>query len=228
MIDAIDRLTVAIEAEGLMVLGGLSTASGPIPGAPDGTRTLILVGWGGGQNWPIFAASSEFGDGLPDPLDRWTKRVVDRIAEPFEAQPLYPSDGPPWYPFQAWALAAGIGFRSPIGLLIHPKYGLWHSYRAALAFTDAFALDPVTPGASPCDSCLDRPCLSACPIGAYRPDGFDVLGCRTHVGSDPGVACRDDGCFSRNACPVGIEWRNSSDQIRFHQRAFLASEIASA
>jgi hypothetical protein len=228
MTETVDRLAMAAEADGLMVLGGLVAASGPIPSAPDGTRTLVLIGWGGGGNWQTFQASPEFVDGLPDPLDRWTKRVVDPIAGPFNARPLYPSEGPPWYPFQACALAAGIAYRSPIGLLIHPRYGLWHSYRAALALPDELALEPVTPEASPCDSCSDRPCLSACPIGAYRADGFDVQACRAHVGAESGVACRDDGCFSRNACPVGVEWHNSSDQIRFHQRAFLASAIASA
>ena len=29
---------------------------------------------------------------------------------------------------------------SPLGILIHPDYGLWHAYRGALAFAERLAL----------------------------------------------------------------------------------------
>lgn len=216
-----------VTREGLTVLGGLSGNVGSIPGAPDGTRSLALLGWAGGDQWPIFAASPEYSDGRPHPLDRWTKRIVDRLAGDLGAQALYPSDGPPWYPFQRWAMAAGIGFPSPIGLLIHPRFGLWHSYRAALAFSEETAVPfgPPASGVNPCETCIDRPCLTTCPVGAYGPERFDVRGCRAHVAGPSGDLCRTEGCLARNACPVGLEWRNSPAQIRFHQDAFLKSDL---
>lgn len=220
-------IAMAVDAAGFAVLGRLGGEDAAISTAPAGTRTLLLIGWGGGARWPLFQASPEYADGKADPLDRWTKRIVDRLAAELAARPLYPSDGPPWYPFQSWAIAAGVAYPSPIGLLIHPTYGLWHSYRAALAFERDVAVATRAPEASPCDTCIAQPCLSACPIGAYGPDRFDVTACRTHVASRSGEACLNGGCIARDACPVGREWRNSSDQIRFHQRAFVASSLGS-
>ena len=43
-------------------------------------------------------------------------------------------------PFQRWALRAEAVYASPLGILIHPEYGLWHAYRAALLFTERLAL----------------------------------------------------------------------------------------
>ena len=40
---------------------------------------------------------------------------------------LFPFGGPPHFPFQQWARRAEPVHPSPIGLLIHPIYGLWHS-----------------------------------------------------------------------------------------------------
>lgn len=218
-------ISAAVEAAGFIVLGRLGDANPALSASPKGTRTLLLIGWGGGAGWPMFQASSEYGDGAPDPLDRWTKRIVDHLAAMLGAHPLYPSDGPPWYPFQSWAIAAGVAHPSPIGLLIHPTYGLWHSYRAALAFEQDVAVDVPVGGPSPCPTCDTQPCLSACPIDAYGPNRFDVAACRSYVASGPGRACLDHGCSARDACPVGREWRNSDDQIRFHQRAFIISNL---
>lgn len=216
-------IAATVDAAGFVVLGRLGDGHATLSSAPEGTRTLLLIGWGGGSRWPLFRSSPEYHDGRPDPLDRWTQRIVDDLSATLGAHPLYPSDGPPWYPFQSWAVAAGVAYPSPIGLLIHPVYGLWHSYRAALAFERDVAVDLPAAGPSPCTTCMTQPCLSSCPIDAYGPNRFDAARCRTHVGSELGRSCLFDGCLARNACPVGSKWRNSDDQIRFHQRAFLQS-----
>jgi epoxyqueuosine reductase QueG len=205
---------------GMTILGGLDAAGKGISGLPAGTVTLLLIGWGGPDQWRYFAASPEYTDGKARPLDRWTQRVVDRLAADLGAAPLYPFSGPPWLPFQAWALAAGIGYKSPIGLLIHPRYGLSHSYRAALAFDQPITLPPAETAASPCDTCVGRPCLTTCPVGAYTEAGFAVDTCRTYIRT-MGKDCRDNGCQARAACPVGRDYRYTAEQIRFHQRAFV-------
>ncbi|MDR3372927.1 MAG: hypothetical protein P4L98_04280, partial [Ancalomicrobiaceae bacterium] len=170
-------------------------------------------------HWPTFATSPEYADGEPHPLDRWTRRVVDAIAAEAGAVPLYPFGGPPWYPFQAWARRAGLARPSPIGLLIHPRYGLWHSYRAAFAFAGPIALPLPEAAEHPCDTCVGRPCLSACPVDAYSATGFAVDDCRAYVRAHP-ADCLSVGCHSRDACPVGRDHRYGAEQIAFHQRAF--------
>jgi len=57
--------------------------------------------------------------------------------------------------------------RSPLGLLIHPEWGLWHSYRGALGLRERLDLPPHESVASPCESCRERPCLSACPVAPH-------------------------------------------------------------
>ncbi len=210
-----------IERAGLNVLGGFQPAAGEHAALhlPANTDTLLLLGWPAPGHWRTFAASPEYADGRPDPLDRWTQRVVDGLAAEAGATALYPFGGPPYHPFQAWAIRARIARPSPIGLLLHPVYGLWHSYRAALAFSAHVVLPPPVLGDHPCDTCADRPCLTACPVGAYSDAGFAVADCRHYVTAHP-ADCLTVGCHARDACPVGRSHRNGSEQITFHQRAF--------
>ncbi|MDR3496649.1 MAG: ferredoxin [Ancalomicrobiaceae bacterium] len=211
----------ALERVGLSLLGGFRPAAGEHAALqlPADVATLVLLGWPASDHWRIFTSSPEYADRTPNPLDRWTRRVVDALATDVGATPLYPFGGPPWQPFQAWAQRAGIARPSPIGLLIHPRYGLWHSYRAALAFARPVVLSPSEPADHPCDSCRDKPCLSACPVEAYGQTSFAVADCRTYVTAHP-ADCLAVGCHSRDACPVGRGYRYGPEQIAFHQRAF--------
>jgi hypothetical protein len=197
-------------------------ACGAVPG------TIVLLGWAGSSGWPRFAASPEFRDGLSDPLDRWSRRVIDEMAAQCGAIAIYPFEGPPWPPFQTWARRAGGGFVSPLGLLIHPDYGLWQSYRGALAFQEK--LDPplANARAHPCESCADRPCLSACPVGAFSAAGYDVDACAAHLAAPDGEPCMRAGCRARLACPIGAEHRYGAQQARFYMGAFRAGRERAA
>ncbi|MFM9843679.1 MAG: ferredoxin [Dongiaceae bacterium] len=216
-------LTTLLAATGLAFRGGFCPDA--IDGAPadgDGKppATLILVGDIGGAMWPYFSRSPEAGDGKPDPLDRWTRRVVGGIAAGVNASAIYPFGGPPYWPFQRWAQRAESVFPSPLGILIHPEHGLWHAYRAALAFAEAIDLPPRTAARSPCESCTAKPCLSACPVGAFSGLGFDVDACAGHIGRPAGEICMTGGCLARHACPVAADRRHSGPQTRFHMAAF--------
>ena len=182
--------------------------------------TLVLLGWVGGEGWPAFAGSPEVEDGARNPLDRWSKRVIDGIAAATGASPLYPFVGPPWLPFQRWAQRADQVFVSPLGILLHPDWGLWHSYRGALAFRDRLELAATVARASPCESCAEKPCLTRCPVSAFSREGYDVGRCRTLLSSPAGSACMTSGCLARVACPIGPMHRFGSAQAAFHMHAF--------
>jgi hypothetical protein len=216
---------------GLLHPHGLAIGGGFHPAASDGVpamaggrpvETLYLVATMGRAMWPAFSRSPEFADGAPHPLDRWTSRVLCRVADDAGAVALFPFGGPPWLPFQRWAMRGGSVASSPLGILIHPEYGLWHAYRGAVAFGRHLPLPDFDPRPRPCDSCLDRPCLSACPVNAFKPEGYDVAGCRKHVASAAGERCREGGCLARLACPVGQEHAYPPAQMAFHMKAFLA------
>jgi hypothetical protein len=187
-------------------------------------KTLVLVGFVGSQNWPAFAASPEAADSRPNPLDRWSTRVITAIAQALGATPHFPFDGPPFLPFQRWALKAEPVHPSPLGILIHPDWGLWHAYRGALAFAERIDLPPPDSRPSPCDDCMGKPCLTACPVGAFTRAGYDVSACVAHIAAPAGAECMSGGCLARRACPAGPEYRHIPAQADFHQRAFLAAQ----
>ena len=56
--------------------------------------------------------------------------LFDSAAE-IGGQAIFPSDKP-YMPFQQWAMQAEGLKKSPLGMLIHPVYGLWHAYRGAI------------------------------------------------------------------------------------------------
>lgn len=223
--DPIAALQQALDPLGLALLGGFHpTEDDVVPNCRNGRKagTLLLVGNLGRALWPVFSRSPELRDGAPHALDRWTGRVLERTAAELGASALFPFGGPPWLPFQRWAVRAGSGAASPLRILIHPEYGLWQAYRGAIAFADRLALPEPDRRPCPCDSCAEQPCLSACPVGAFTPEGYDAAGCRRHVASAAGVACREGGCLARRACPVGREHTYEPAQMAFHMRAFLA------
>lgn len=202
----------------------------PLPGefeqAPPSIAagTIVLLGFTGGRQWQHFARAAEARDGLEHPLDRWSRRVIAALAREFGALDVYPSGTPAApLPFQRLALRSEPVHQSPIGLLIHERWGLWHAYRGALILPSALDLPPPScvPGRHPCASCDSKPCLTACPVEAFRPGGFDLQACVDHVLSEAGQECRERGCLARRACPVGGEFRYGAEQARFHLQAFV-------
>jgi epoxyqueuosine reductase QueG len=120
----------------------------------------------------------------------------------------------------SWARRTRAGHVSPLGLNIHADYGLWHAYRAALVFPVEFDIPPPRLGAHPCESCADRPCLSACPVSAFDGSHYDVQACGQHLHQPAGEACMSGGCLARRACPVGARFAYEPAQMQFHMRAF--------
>jgi len=98
---------------------------------------------------------------------------------------MFPFGGPPHHPFISWALRSGEAWQSPVGLLIHKDAGLLASYRGALVFDRAISMP--TPAAIPCGTCTDKPCLSACPVGALDGSAYDVPACKAHIADQHGL-----------------------------------------
>lgn len=219
-VTGLDQIDALVARHGLRIRGGFHPKSGEVvfPGGA-GVGTIILVGHAGPEFWEFFLKDRP--EGI-DPLDRWSERVLRGIASQTGGEAVFPSDGPPFWPFQSWAMRADAVFPSPLGLLIHPEFGLWHGYRGALLFSGQLPLPVRADAESPCESCIGKPCLSGCPVSAFTPGGYDVASCRTYLGSDAGEECLAGSCRARRACPVGRDYHYLADQSRLHMSAFLS------
>jgi hypothetical protein len=227
------HLETELRLHGLRLRGGwIPSPADTLPPLPDGQSAAVvwMVGMAGSECWPAFSASPMFSDGLTHPMDRWAANIGNSLAKRWNGVALYPSDGPPYFPFQQWADRSEPTQSSPMMLHIHPEYGLWHAYRFALALPilqagdlDRQASAAPRLNAALCLQCDGQPCLQACPVNAYNGQSFAVHLCRSHLRSPQGQECMENECLARRACPVGQDYAYQPEHAAFHMRAFLHS-----
>lgn len=209
----------AAQNAGLIVMGAFLPRAAQT--AADNIGTVIMLGTSAGF-WPCFSTSPEYLDGAPDPIDRYSKRVVGDIAQTFDAQCKFPSDGPPYPPFISWALASDRFHLSPVGMMVHDTAGLMISLRGSLLLETELAL-PKQATTSPCLACA-APCISACPVGALAADTpYDVDACHAHLSTPAGADCMNRGCIARRACPTSVTSGRTDAQSALHMKAFHPS-----
>ena len=203
-----EQIETAAATHCLTIMGGVGEGGG----------TVILLGPGAGV-WPHFQGNPEWQDGAPDPIDRWSSRVITALADALEAEALFPFGGPPYLPFLRWAMDSGRAWQSPAGMLVHDSAGLMVSYRGALRFARPIDLPPT--GDSPCDSCAGQPCMRACPVDALSAArGYDVAACHGFLDTVAGQDCLQQGCKARRACPVSQQFGRDPAQSAVHMRSF--------
>ena len=219
----LSEIAACLAENSLILRGGFNFAAGEDPppgpaGAP--ARAVLLVGQAGAAPWPHFSRWRRHQSaGLADPLDNWSREVIGGVAARCGARAASPNDRP-FLPFQQWAMRAEGLKPSPLGILMHPEYGLWHAYRGALLFDHRISLPARGEVVHPCGACAEKPCLKACPVDAYTGNGFAYQACLAHVRGPDGEACRTLGCLDRNACPYGAAYRYPADVQAFHMAAF--------
>ena len=197
----------ALRAE-LDIMGGVHEDGG----------TILLLG-PSARFWPALKSGPEWQDGAPDPVDRWSLRVIGALAADLGGEALFPFGGPPYLPFLRWATASGRAWQSPAGMIVHDTAGLWVSYRGALRFSHQIPLPRA--GLSPCETCADQPCMSACPVDALSAArGYDVAACHAFLDTPAGDDCLSHGCKARRACPVSQAFGRDPEQSAFHMSYF--------
>jgi hypothetical protein len=211
--------------------------------APAPTHTGYLIGNiqhpTSASFWPHFLQDAKATPRIATarhPLDTWTETILPPIASTFGADVWFVHTGPPYLPIISWLKAACGMKQSPMGIMMHPEYGLWCGFRAVLILPQtphtAPSMRSYPAGKAPCDDCHDRPCLSACPVNAVQNGHYDVQTCRSalqqqysHVENAPPPAhhaaapCVAQGCLARMACPHQ-HYQYSQAQRQFHIKAF--------
>jgi len=193
-------------------------------------RSIVVIGNGGAALWRAFAAHVARNPGWierDNPLDDFTREAIDGAvtaaarASGARCTTVFPFvNGGPTINFMEAAKLAGLAGPSIIGVVVHPVYGPWIAFRAAI-LTSA-ELDEPGPalGFDPCPSCSARSCISACPAGAVAfPAGWDIPRCLTHrVEAEEDCAGR---CHARAACVLGPEHLYPDDELAYHQMRSL-------
>ena len=178
-------------------------------------RQLILIGHGGRGMWEA-AQASEF-RGCADPIDSFSIDRVERwLAGEIPAalhEIIYPASKR-IVPLQLLGQLAGWHHTSPFRVGVNQTWGSWFAYRVAILADSDFAPTDRMQLTSPCDSCVDKPCVAACPADALACGDFALKGCMNYrLASES--SCKAQ-CIARLACPVAAEHRYSTEQINYH------------
>ena len=216
MLDNLNKLNRLVNRNNLKNLGSLNLMPDEIKKTE--VKSLVFLGPNEPNFWDEFSRSSERIDDLPDPLDRWTRRVLSSISAELNARVFFPFDGPPYWPFYSWALRSGKSFQSPINFLVHKRVGLFVSFRGAIGFQDTISGLNFQKDDPPCDNC-ERPCEKACPVDALTVSNYDDKRCRDFVVKSEEDSC-STGCLVRRSCPVGHGLRRP-EQSKFHMSYFI-------
>ncbi len=209
----LDQLASFAAAECLDLFGLCHT----VPEDNLGEGTLALLGPKEPGFWSHVQNAPEFQDAASEPLDRWSARVITAMADALGATPMLPF-GTPARPFIGWAIRSGSAWSSPVGLLVHERAGLMVSYRGAVLLPEKLPL-PAAPD-TPCDTCVDQPCLSACPVNALSGSGYDIPACKAFLDQPEGTSCLSQGCEVRRVCPVSQGYPRDPAQSAFHMASF--------
>ena len=226
----LDDIQSHLERAAMLVRGAFYPSEDSlVPSLSNGLNpsTVVLVGNAGTAMWKKFRSAEEF-HSQPDPMNRWTQRVLTKVADDLGAGIVFPFGGPPHYPFQRWAQLAEPVHSSPIGILIHPTYGLWHAYRGALLFAEKFPIPELQKSMSPCLDCREQPCLTTCPVEAFSVQGYAVERCSRYLDDQLGNDCMTQGCRARRACPVTQTYIYEPEHAEFHMSAFAAARRKSS
>jgi epoxyqueuosine reductase QueG len=241
MSELVDFIKACAAPHGLNLIGAIPIERYDLaapPGARAGqidprARSIVVIGNGGGAFWQAYRRHLDANPGWErrdNPLDDFTRQVIERdVAGTIRARGLraftvYPfvSGAAHTLHFQELGRLAGIGGPSIIGVLVHPVYGPWIAFRAAILLEEPLDEPGDAIGFDPCPACTARSCIPACPVGAVSAAGkWDAVKCVRHrVEVEPDCAPR---CHSRAACVLGPQHRYPDDALSYHQERALRS-----
>jgi len=198
--------------------------------APE-ARSAVVIANGGGAFWQAFRKHADTHPGWRErehPLDDFTREVVERDLQPqvisrgARCVPVYPFSGAPTLNFMALGKAVALAGPSILGVVVHPVYGPWVAFRAALLIDRELDAPGDAAGFDPCPSCTVKSCIPACPVGAVEfPKGWDIPRCVAHRMSVE-QPCAEH-CYARVSCVLGPEHRYPDDELAYHQMRALRS-----
>ncbi len=201
-------------------------------------ESVVVIGNGGREFWGHFreyaAARPGYLQQHDHPLDDYTVAVMSARLTPLldatraQYRVIYPFQffSGLTVSFMHLAQAAGLSRPSILGVQLHPRYGPWIAWRAAVLIDRALpALPAPAQDCEPCSTCVERPCIAACPAQAVSAaHGWDLPACTQYRLRAP-TDCAER-CHARYTCVYGREHRYPEDELAYHQRLSLAAARA--
>ena len=184
--------------------------------------------------WAQFEGFRHANPTLEHPLDAWGRRETARLISQKDLRAHFPDDQPPFPMVSRALLVFPTLSQSPLGMLVSTRFGLMFGIRAWIegesssveSLARGLGWHEGVPG-SPCKTCVDKPCLQTCPVGAFRQTAYDYPACQTELRrqmGDPNGLCWQAGCAARAACPQSTPY--SPQQAAFHHNAVVANFVA--
>ncbi len=146
------------------------------------TKTLCLIGNGGKSLWENLPHPI---DVKTNPIDFFTQNKMQEFAKNSlndEIEILYPNDSYTM-PLQKIGRAMNLCTQSPIGIDIHPEFGLWFAFRGIFLTSEEMPIFKMEKSPAPCDSCSKKTCLNSsdvhisrlsCPINQHQYTSFQI------------------------------------------------------
>lgn len=211
-------------------------------------RALVLLGtvaesanpafWLAFRRWQTdYRGQHALDNYCRDQVQAWQAQVNGKLAADKQITAIFPDDLPPYPLVSRAAKEFAELHQSPLGMLVHERFGLMFGIRALLSGPSTvlgqyFEFSPVAERqASPCDSCDGQPCLTSCPTNAWTGEGFAVDDCAAELRRQSELSkvrpsCWQGGCLARLACPLNGAGPYSAQQAGFHHSAFLRARGA--
>ncbi len=183
---------------------------------------LVVVGHVGATLWGLLQGKDLLHTSPNTAFDDYSRLKVREFCSDVlggaNYRLLYPSDFS--VPLQHWGSLLGWSHPSPLGLGIHPKYGLWFAYRAAFLVDAPLPVTPTVMTSSPCETCTNKPCVAACPPQALTAASIPNVQACSAFRLEDSSPCAST-CLARYACPVGRDYRYPRTQMKFHAQKSL-------
>ena len=182
-----DELLAVTEAQHLTIFGILAGSTG----------SIILLAPHEPSYWPAICYNPEWQDRMPDPVDWWSHRIIERVAQVTGSKPHFPFGAQP-APFLKWALASDRAWQSPVEMAVQAEAGLLVSCRGALGLNHSIQ---ASRRESPCPNCT-KPCMTACPVGTLIGGDYDLDTCWGYMRADLEPRCFSARYLVRRACLI--------------------------
>lgn len=151
------------------------------------------------------------------PFDNHSLLLLDNLKNSISAEEdilvLFPNNK--WsIPLQRIGRFLNLARPSKLGLDLNLKFGPWFAYRAV--FLTKIKLPELIEKnwVSPCDSCMEKPCIAACPSGATEKKPFGLSLCADYRLKKESMCL--SRCPARIACPYQSEHRYTEAQLNYH------------